>query len=125
MSAPRPPRVNGLSASNGNHGAPFLVPYGHESSEESDQEGGALENGLAKPHFNGRNGGTVYGPAPRPQPAVKTNGAGGSEAGLHHNSNGISKPSQNGHQNGHHKVNGLKHPDKVISQMTCQNDKTE
>ncbi|XP_071761195.1 ubiquitin carboxyl-terminal hydrolase 42 [Centroberyx gerrardi] len=111
--------VNGTSYGNGDHhsggnGASFLVPYGHESSEESDQENcGTLDNGcLAKSHVNGKNGaGEMYGPAPRP-----TNG----EAGVHHNgnglngpTNGVSKPSQNGHHNGHHKVNGLDTPTKI------------
>ncbi|XP_056153769.1 ubiquitin carboxyl-terminal hydrolase 42 isoform X2 [Lampris incognitus] len=97
----------------GNEGS-FLVPYGHESSEESDQEGcGSLENGsLTKSHLNGRSeGGDAYGPAPRP-----VNGDAGAHQngkGLNRPANGFSKPSQNGHHNGHHKVNGLGTSDKV------------
>ncbi|XP_062330990.1 ubiquitin carboxyl-terminal hydrolase 42 isoform X2 [Osmerus eperlanus] len=118
-SAQHPPRVNGAPAGNGSQGgggAAFLVPYEHESSEESDQEGAGHENGLGKAHVNSRNGGgPVYGPAPRPQPPSKTSG----EAGQHHHngsasngspaSNGVPKPSQNGH----HKVNGDQIPEKV------------
>ncbi|CAB1338317.1 unnamed protein product [Coregonus sp. 'balchen'] len=120
MPAPRAPHVNGTPSGNGNgHGASFLVPYGQESSEESDQEGGSgLENGTAKPHVNGRKGGTVYGPVPRVL-ALKTNGISNSQATMHHNGSeangtkGFSKLSQIGHQNGHHKVNGIKHLEKV------------
>ncbi|XP_045925330.1 ubiquitin carboxyl-terminal hydrolase 42 isoform X3 [Micropterus dolomieu] len=112
-------RVNGTSCSNGDHrtggnGASFLVPYGQESSEESDQEnGGTLDNGrLAKSHLNGNNrAGEVFDNSPK-----ATNG----ESGVHHNGNGlngsthgVSKSSQNGHHYGHHKVNGHKTPDKV------------
>ncbi|KAM3859860.1 uncharacterized protein usp42 [Diretmus argenteus] len=114
-------RVNGTTSYGngenhcGGNGASFLVPYGHESSEESDQENcGALDNGsTAKCHLNGRSGsGVVYGPAPAP-----TNGE---APGLHHNGNGltgpsndVSKPNQNGHHNGHHTVNGFDTPDEV------------
>ncbi|CAB1313139.1 unnamed protein product [Coregonus sp. 'balchen'] len=117
MSAPRAPRVNGTSSGNRNgHGASFLVPYGQESSEESDQEGGSgLGNGTAKPHVNRRKGETVYGPVPRVL-ALKTNDIGNGQATMHHNgTNSFSKLSQNGHQNGHHNVNGIKHPEKINS----------
>uniref|UniRef100_A0A4W5KXK4 Ubiquitin carboxyl-terminal hydrolase n=1 Tax=Hucho hucho TaxID=62062 RepID=A0A4W5KXK4_9TELE len=121
MSAPRAPCINGTPSVNRNgHGASFLVPYGQESSEESDQEGGSgLENGTAKPHVNGRKGGTVYGPVPRVL-ALKPNSISNGQATMHHNgsgangTNGLSKLSQIGHQNGHHKVNGIKHPEKVL-----------
>lgn len=91
-----------------------MVPYGQESSEESDQEnGGTLDNGrLAKSHLNGNNrAGEVLDNS-----LNATNG----ESGVHHNGNGlngsthgVSKSSQNGHHYGHHKVNGHKTPDKV------------
>ncbi|KAG5854357.1 hypothetical protein ANANG_G00036990 [Anguilla anguilla] len=109
---PRPPRVNGTAL---NHCATFLVPYGQESSEESDQEGGALENGLAKPRLptavNGKNGGSAspYGPAARPQLAPRTNGSAAPEARTQEGGTGpphsIPKPSQNGV----HESNGIKH----------------
>uniref|UniRef100_A0A8C7TFZ2 Ubiquitin carboxyl-terminal hydrolase n=1 Tax=Oncorhynchus mykiss TaxID=8022 RepID=A0A8C7TFZ2_ONCMY len=118
MSAPQAPCINGTPSVNGNgHGASFLVPYGQESSEESDQEGGSgLENGTTKPHVNGRKGGAVYGPVPRVL-ALKPNGISNGQATMHHNgsgTNGSSKLSQIGHQNGHHKVNGIKQPEKVL-----------
>ncbi|XP_044034881.1 ubiquitin carboxyl-terminal hydrolase 42 [Siniperca chuatsi] len=112
-------RVNGTSCSNGDHhtggnGASFLVPYGQESSEESDQENcGTLDNGrLAKSHLNGNNRtGEGFDNSPKP-----TNG----ESGMHRNGNGLngpthgtSKSSQNGHHYGHHKVNGHNTPDKI------------
>ncbi|XP_029384280.1 ubiquitin carboxyl-terminal hydrolase 42 isoform X2 [Echeneis naucrates] len=111
--------VNGTSCSNGDHhtggnGASFLVPYGHESSEESDQENcGTLDNGcLAKSHLNGNNtAGDIFDNSPQ-----ATNG----ESGVHHNSNGlngstygVSKPGQNGHNYGQHKVNGHNNSEKV------------
>lgn len=90
------------------------MPYGHESSEESDQENcGALDNGcLAKSHLNGNNRtGEAYEKSPQ-----ATNG----ESGVHHNGNrlngptyGISKSSQNGHHYGHHKVNGHNTSEKI------------
>lgn len=109
MSTPRDPRVNGTPSGNG-HGASLLVPYGQESSEESDQEGGSgLGNGTAKPHVNGRKGETIYGPVPRVL-ALKTNGIGNGQATMHRNgTNSFSKLSQNGHCN----INGIKHPEKV------------
>ncbi|XP_029553662.1 ubiquitin carboxyl-terminal hydrolase 42 [Salmo trutta] len=107
MSTPRDPRVNGTPSGNG-HGASLLVPYGQESSEESDQEGGSgLGNGTAKPHVNGRKGETIYGPVPRVL-ALKTIGNG--QATMHRNgTNSFSKLSQNGHCN----INGIKHPEKI------------
>ncbi|CAL8283702.1 unnamed protein product [Merluccius merluccius] len=115
--------VNGSSAGNGdyhqrrgngNGAASFLVPYEHESSEESDQEtaAAALENGsaAAKARLGGRNGvgHAVYGPAPRPTNGEAPRPTNGEAAGPHHNgqTNGVSKPGYNGHHNGHHKVNG-------------------
>nr|XP_046234180.1 ubiquitin carboxyl-terminal hydrolase 42 [Scatophagus argus]XP_046234181.1 ubiquitin carboxyl-terminal hydrolase 42 [Scatophagus argus] len=111
--------VNGTSCSNGNrhtggNGASFLVPYGQESSEESDQETcGTLDNGcFGKSHLNGNNRtGEVFDKSPQ-----ATNG----ESGVHHNgtrlngpTNGVPKASQNGHHYGHHKVNGHSTPDKI------------
>lgn len=116
--------INGTSCRNGNHhtggnGSSFLVPYGQESSEESDQENcGTLDNGgSAKSRFNGngRTGETFN------NSSQATNG----ESGVHHNgyglngpTNGVSKSSQNGHHYGHHKVNGHNTPDKV-NDMLC------
>ncbi|XP_036816589.1 ubiquitin carboxyl-terminal hydrolase 42 isoform X2 [Oncorhynchus mykiss] len=108
MSTPQDPRINGTASVNRNgHGASFLVPYGQESSEESDQEGGSgLGNGTAKPHVNGRKGETVYGPVPRVL-TLKTNGIGNGKATMHRNgTNSFSKLSQNGHHN-------IKHPEKI------------
>ncbi|XP_073346088.1 uncharacterized protein usp42 isoform X2 [Pagrus major] len=111
--------VNGTSCSNGDrhpggNGASFLVPYGQESSEESDQENcGNVDNGcFAKSHLNGNNRtGEVFDKSPQ-----ATNG----ESGVHHNGNRlngptycVSKSSQNGHHYGHHKVNGHNTPDKI------------
>ncbi|KAJ8363839.1 hypothetical protein SKAU_G00126700 [Synaphobranchus kaupii] len=124
---PRPPRVNGTPL---NHCATFLVPYGQESSEESDQEGGVLENGLAKTRLPaaviGKNGpgASCYGPALRPQLAPRTNGSVAPEvhpqearSGLVH---GVPKPSQNGV----HESNGVKHtepaPPKVVGTGNVQ-----
>ncbi|XP_036937557.1 ubiquitin carboxyl-terminal hydrolase 42 [Acanthopagrus latus] len=111
--------VNGTSCSNGDrhpggNGASFLVPYGQESSEESDQENcGTVDNGrFSKSHLNGNNRtGEVFDKSPQ-----ATNG----ESGLHHNGNRLngpiyctSKSTQNGHHNGHHKMNGHNTPDKI------------
>ncbi|XP_008301976.1 ubiquitin carboxyl-terminal hydrolase 42 isoform X2 [Stegastes partitus] len=110
--------INGTSCSNGDHhtggnGASFLVPYGQESSEESDQENcGTLDNGcLSKSHPKGSNGTGDYNNSPK-----TSNG----ESGVHHNGNGlngpnygVSKSNQNGHHYGHHKVNGHNTPDKI------------
>ncbi|XP_042364195.1 ubiquitin carboxyl-terminal hydrolase 42 isoform X3 [Plectropomus leopardus] len=112
--------VNGTSCGNGAHhtggnGASFLVPYGQESSEESDQENcGTLDNGcLTKSHLNGNNKtGDVFDNSQ----TKTTNG----ESGPHHNgnglngpTNGVSKASQNGHHYGHHRVNGHSTLDKI------------
>lgn len=90
------------------------MPYGQESSEESDQENcGTVDNGrFSKSHLNGNNRtGEVFDKSPQ-----ATNG----ESGLHHNGNRLngpiyctSKSTQNGHHNGHHKMNGHNTPDKV------------
>ncbi|XP_023686950.2 uncharacterized protein usp42 isoform X2 [Paramormyrops kingsleyae] len=102
VSRPSLPPVSQGSHMNGtshNHCAAFLVPYGQESSEESDQEGGAMENGLAGPH------GT---------PAVNGNSRViATETHVWENGSG---PSHNGtrpSQNGLHKVNGVNHSEKV------------
>ncbi|XP_054454761.1 ubiquitin carboxyl-terminal hydrolase 42 isoform X2 [Anoplopoma fimbria] len=110
---------NGMSRSNGDHhtgvnGASFLVPYGQESSEESDQENcGTSDKGcLAKSHLNGnKRTGDVFDHSTQ-----ATNG----QSGAHHNgnglngpTNGVSKSSQNGHHYEHHKVNGHNTPEKV------------
>nr|XP_020471519.1 ubiquitin carboxyl-terminal hydrolase 42 isoform X2 [Monopterus albus] len=107
--------INGASCSNGDdhaggNGASFLVPYGQESSEESDQENcGALDNGcLTMSHLNGNNrAGAVFDNSPE-----ATNG----ESGLHHNGNGLNGSvcgvSKSG-QNTHHKVNGHNTPNKI------------
>ncbi|XP_034070700.1 ubiquitin carboxyl-terminal hydrolase 42 [Gymnodraco acuticeps] len=106
--------VNGTSRSNGGHhaggnGASFLVPYGQESSEESDQENsGSLDNGgLAKSLLNGnKRAGETSSQA--------TNGdSGAHHSGLNGPTNGVSKSSQNGHHNGHHKMNGHNTPNKL------------
>ncbi|XP_028285753.1 ubiquitin carboxyl-terminal hydrolase 42 isoform X2 [Parambassis ranga] len=111
--------VNGTSCSNGDHhtggnGASFLVPYGQESSEESDQENCVtLDNGfLSKSHPKGKNGtGEIFDSSPK-----TTNG----ESAVHHSGNGlngstcgVSKSNQNGHHYGHHKVNGHSTPHKI------------
>ena len=77
-----------MSLTGSGSAASFLVPYGHESSEESDQEGGFQENGLVNGKENGGGGGVVYGPQPTPPP--NTN----SQAGAYHNGHGI---DHNGH----------------------------
>ncbi|XP_056286682.1 ubiquitin carboxyl-terminal hydrolase 42 [Pseudoliparis swirei] len=110
---------NGMSRSNGAHhaggnGASFLVPYGQESSEESDQENcGTLEKGfLATSHFNGnKRTGEVFDHSTQ-----ATNGQLGAlhnGNGINRPTNGLSAPSQNGHHYEHHKVNGHSTPDKV------------
>ncbi|XP_062234745.1 ubiquitin carboxyl-terminal hydrolase 42 [Platichthys flesus] len=108
--------VNGMSCSNGDHhtqgnGASLLVPYGQESSEESDQENcGALDNGcLAKSHLNRNNGtGGVFEKSPQ-----ATNG----ESEMHHNGNGlmngVSKSCQIRHHYGPPKMNGHNTSDKI------------
>ncbi|XP_060950737.1 ubiquitin carboxyl-terminal hydrolase 42 [Limanda limanda] len=108
--------LNGMSCHNGNHhtrgnGASFLVPYGQESSEESDQENcAALDNGcLAKSHLNRNNGtGGVFEKSPQ---------ATNRESEVHHNSNGlmygVSKSGQNVQHYGQHKMNGHNTSDKI------------
>ncbi|XP_076856355.1 ubiquitin carboxyl-terminal hydrolase 42 [Brachyhypopomus gauderio] len=105
----RPVQVNGSAAAHNR--AAFLVPYGQESSDESDQEGGALDNGTGKSY-----------------PGAKAaNGKGGMDGPLFHSSSSLtpktngssSFPRENGSglvhsaQNGHHKVNGFKPCDKA------------
>ncbi|XP_028990336.1 ubiquitin carboxyl-terminal hydrolase 42 isoform X2 [Betta splendens] len=109
--------VNGTSCINGDHhagnggnGASFLVPYSQESSEESDQESsGTLDNSCSdKSHLNGNNRAGDFPQA--------TNG----DSEVHHNGtglNGVSNTSQNGHHNGHHKINRHNTPDKI----SCNN----
>lgn len=101
---------------NGTHsGASFLVPYGQESSEESDQEAGALENGLAKPHLapviNNGNGvkddAQSHNSSSLPQLTSKTNGSNG-----FHVCESGSEPAHKS-QNGLPKANGFNHTDKV------------
>lgn len=118
---PRPlNQVSSMPFSNGDHnpvgnGASFLVPYSQESSEESDQENcGTLDNGSSSkshPNENKDTGNVFDNNSPK-----TTNG----ESGVHHHGNGLNgqtygdfKSSQNGHHNGHHKVNGHGGPDKV------------
>lgn len=97
--------VNGTSRinaehQNGGNGASFLVPYSQESSEESDQENSSsLDNG--KLHVNGKHRDGKNSDAG----LRDTNGE------VHHNGNGLngaqySISNQNGHHNGHRKVNG-------------------
>ncbi|KAK7122840.1 hypothetical protein R3I94_019825 [Phoxinus phoxinus] len=102
---------------NGTHsGASFLVPYGQESSEESDQEAGALENGLAKPHLapeiNNGNGlkddAQSHNSSSLPQLTSKTNGSNG-----FHVCESGSEPAHKS-QNGLPKANGFNHTDKVM-----------
>jgi len=118
---------NGMSRSNGAHhaggnGASFLVPYGQESSEESDQENcGTLEKGfLATSHFNGnKRTGEVFDHSTQ-----ATNGQLGAlhnGNGINRPTNGLSAPSQNGHHYEHHKVNGHSTPDKV-NDTRCVSD---
>ncbi|XP_061765066.1 ubiquitin carboxyl-terminal hydrolase 42 isoform X2 [Nerophis ophidion] len=108
------PRCNGEQQGGGN-GASFLVPYSQESSEESDQEnGGSLDNGCSvKGHLNGNK---------KTRDDQSANG----ELEVHHNGNclngfthSISKPSQNGHHNGHRKVNGHNSFEKVSASYDC------
>ncbi|XP_036384663.1 ubiquitin carboxyl-terminal hydrolase 42 [Megalops cyprinoides] len=124
---PRPPRVNGTPL---NHCATFLVPYGQESSEESDQEGGALENGLSKPHVptavNGKNGGGISCPSPtaRLQPAPRTNGSTIPGAHVHESGSGpghgIPKPSHNGVNESNGVIHFEKASPKVLATGTIQ-----
>ncbi|KAG9267698.1 ubiquitin carboxyl-terminal hydrolase 42 isoform X2 [Astyanax mexicanus] len=110
-----PVQVNGTST--GHSGAAFLVPYGQESSEESDQEGGVWENGITTPYSvskaaNGKNGvDGVYSHSSSSSVAPKTNSS-NSFSATHARENG-SGHAHNA-QNGHHKVNGFKHADKAM-----------
>ncbi|KAG9329094.1 hypothetical protein JZ751_007666 [Albula glossodonta] len=116
LPAPRPPRVNGTPP---NRCATFLVPYGQESSEESDQEGSALENGLTKPRLpatvNGKNGGSVtsYSPTPRPQPLPRANGSSAPETCVQEGRPGPVRCTPKPSQNGLHAPNGLKHTEQA------------
>ncbi|XP_040031730.2 ubiquitin carboxyl-terminal hydrolase 42 [Gasterosteus aculeatus] len=104
-----PRQLNHASRSNGDHHASFLVPYGQESSEESDQENCGS---LAASHLNGnKRTGAAFDHSTRATnglSAVHHNGN-----GLHGPTNGVSECSQNGHHHEHHKVNGHDPPDKV------------
>ncbi|XP_049615536.1 ubiquitin carboxyl-terminal hydrolase 42 isoform X1 [Syngnathus scovelli] len=105
--------VNGTPSSNGEHqaggnGSSFLVPYGQELSEESDQEnGGSLDNGCSvESHMNGNK-------------RTREDFANG-DSGVHHNGNGVngishsvSKNIQNGHHHGLQKVNGHNSVEKI------------
>ncbi|XP_048025852.1 ubiquitin carboxyl-terminal hydrolase 42 isoform X1 [Megalobrama amblycephala] len=102
---------------NGTHtGASFLVPYGQESSEESDQEAGALENGSAKPYLapdlsngNGvKDDAQSHNSSSLPQLTSIKNGSNG----FHVRENG-SEPAHKS-QNGLPKANGFNHTDKVM-----------
>ncbi|KTF85444.1 hypothetical protein cypCar_00000951 [Cyprinus carpio] len=86
------PQVNGTQT-----GASFLVPYGQESSEESDQEAGALENGSVKPYLAPKitNGNGVkddtqsHSSGSLPHLTLKTNGSNGfSEIHVRENGSG-------------------------------------
>ncbi|XP_056324839.1 ubiquitin carboxyl-terminal hydrolase 42 [Danio aesculapii] len=109
---------------NGTHtGASFLVPYGQESSEESDQEAGVLENGSTKTYLAPKitNGNGVKDDAQShdssslPHHTSKTNGSNGfhvcengSESHVYENGSGPDHASQNGLS----KANGFNHNDK-------------
>uniref|UniRef100_A0A8C1QCX5 Ubiquitin carboxyl-terminal hydrolase n=1 Tax=Cyprinus carpio TaxID=7962 RepID=A0A8C1QCX5_CYPCA len=93
------PQVNGTQT-----GASFLVPYGQESSEESDQEAGALENGSVKPYLAPKitNGNGVkddtqsHSSGSLPHLTLKTNGSNGfSEIHVRENGSGPAHKSQN------------------------------
>uniref|UniRef100_A0A8C1HTK4 Ubiquitin carboxyl-terminal hydrolase n=1 Tax=Cyprinus carpio carpio TaxID=630221 RepID=A0A8C1HTK4_CYPCA len=97
--------TSGFSQVNGTHTrASFLVPYGQESSEESDQEAGALENGSVKPYLAPKitNGNGVkddtqsHNSSSLPQLTLKTNGSNGyPELHVHENGSGPAHKSQN------------------------------
>lgn len=105
----RSKQVNGTSS---HRSATLLVPYDEESSEESDQESRVSDNG------------------------TKASGNGGMHSSLSHSSsshlpetngsNSISESctdanvSGHGPLNGHHKVNGFKHSDKVRNKEMLQ-----
>ncbi|XP_073683856.1 ubiquitin carboxyl-terminal hydrolase 42 [Garra rufa] len=113
--------TSGFPQVNGTHtGASFLVPYGQESSEESDQEAGTLENGSDKPYLAPKitNGNGVkddnqsHNSSSLPQLTQKTNGSNGfSELHVHENGSGPAHKSQNGLP----KANGFNHADKVVA----------
>ncbi|KAK2876597.1 hypothetical protein Q8A67_020693 [Cirrhinus molitorella] len=112
--------TSGFPQVNGTHtGASFLVPYGQESSEESDQEAGALENGSVKPYLAPKitNGNGVkedtqsHNSSSLPQLTQKTNGSNGfPELHVHENGSGPAHKPQNGLP----KANGFNHADKVV-----------
>ncbi|XP_052427224.1 ubiquitin carboxyl-terminal hydrolase 42 isoform X1 [Carassius gibelio] len=110
--------TSGFSQVNGNcTRASFLVPYGQESSEESDQEAGALENGSVKPYLaakvtNGIKDDTQsHNSSSPPQLTLKTNGSNGfSELHMRENGSGPAHKPQNGLP----KANGFYHVDKVV-----------
>ncbi|KAL4624575.1 ubiquitin carboxyl-terminal hydrolase 42 [Arapaima gigas] len=110
--APSAPHVNGTSL---NHCATLLVPYGQESSEESDQEGGTLENGFSELHalpaLNGKNRQSISSHTPNGSMAKESHvQENGSEACQH-----ILRPSQNG------LYNGLRPTEKVSSTVLDHN----
>uniref|UniRef100_A0A1A8JIB5 ubiquitinyl hydrolase 1 n=1 Tax=Nothobranchius kuhntae TaxID=321403 RepID=A0A1A8JIB5_NOTKU len=100
--------VNGTSCSNGDHsnenGSSFLVPYSQESSEESDQENcGSVENGcLSKgPSMENNTESICSAKKPDGDSEVHQNGC-----EVNGPTQGVSKPTQNGHTHGHPGVNG-------------------
>uniref|UniRef100_A0A8C9SFF1 Ubiquitin carboxyl-terminal hydrolase n=1 Tax=Scleropages formosus TaxID=113540 RepID=A0A8C9SFF1_SCLFO len=104
------PHVNGTSL---NHCATLLVPYGQESSEESDQEGGSLENGFDELHgppaLNGKNMQNIS--------PYTHNGSVAKESHVQENGSGVSQhvfgPSQNG-------VSDLKEVPTKLSSMVSE-----
>ncbi|XP_066520957.1 ubiquitin carboxyl-terminal hydrolase 42 [Hoplias malabaricus] len=109
-------QVNGTSASHNR--TAFLVPYDEESSDESDQEGGVLDNGTAKTYSAAKSANGKVGVKSAPSHSSssltpKTNGS---------NSFSLMHMHENGHvtsaQNGHHKVNGCKHADKATGSIS-------
>ncbi|XP_051530577.1 ubiquitin carboxyl-terminal hydrolase 42 [Myxocyprinus asiaticus] len=93
--------------------ATFLVPYGQESSEESDQEAGTLENGTATNITNGngvKDDLKSHNSSSLPLLISKTNGSNGfTELHLSENESGSAHKSHNGHP----KANGFNHTDEV------------
>ncbi|XP_051959450.1 ubiquitin carboxyl-terminal hydrolase 42-like isoform X2 [Xyrauchen texanus] len=103
------PQAKQLNGTPINHtAAAFLVPYGQESSEESDQEAGTLENGTTKPHLAPKMQSHIS--TSLPLPTSKTNGSNGFPE-LHVSENGSGSPKKS--QNGHTKANGFNHTEKV------------
>lgn len=91
-----------------NHTAAFLVPYSQESSEDSDKDEGALDNGTTKPCSLSKSA-CKKDAIDRPgsdRLSSKTNGS--------HTSGGYACENGSGHsaQNGH-PVNGFAHSKKV------------